>query len=180
MKDDVIASIYFRICHICLKLCRKVHNAEKQFFKCFALPIVARSREFSNLPLQRTRRSDNVIMTLKRRHNDDIVICPLGCRASTTNKQSNETTSILIHLGPLLQIWINLNTNMDRWIHDHYSRGWNYVSIPKLQRCNNDCNYLPMLRLKLIHVSEGGFCEINGAWSWQAKDIAIDKFYPTV
>ena len=33
--------------------------------------------------------------------------------------------------------------------------GWNYLSIPKLQRCNyNECNYLPMLGLKLMHVSK--------------------------
>ena len=44
--------------------------------------------------------------------------------------------------------------------------GWNYLSIPKLQRCNrwslemdtlyNGCNYLSMLGLKLIHVSKRG------------------------
>ena len=47
--------------------------------------------------------------------------------------------------------------------------GWNYLSIPKLQRCNrwslgmdklvhptfyNECNYLSMLGLKLNHVSK--------------------------
>ena len=49
--------------------------------------------------------------------------------------------------------------------------GWNYLSIPKLQRCNrwslgidklfhpihyNGCNYLSMLGLKLNHVSKRG------------------------
>ena len=48
--------------------------------------------------------------------------------------------------------------------------GWHYLSIPKLQRCNrwslgmdtlfhpthyNGCNYLSVLRLKLIHVIKG-------------------------
>ena len=50
--------------------------------------------------------------------------------------------------------------------------GWNYLSIPKLQRCNRwslrmdkkfhltlcwACNYLSMLGLKLTHVSERGY-----------------------
>ena len=54
---------------------------------------------------------------------------------------------------------------------------WNYVSIPKLQRCNrwslgmdkylhttlyNGCNYLSMLGLKLNHVSKRGPC---GLWA---------------
>ena len=63
--------------------------------------------------------------------------------------------------------------------------GWNYLSIPKLQRCNRwslgmdeqfhlrlnwACNYLSMMGLKLIHVSKSGhrFWVLNiwGAYTW--------------
>ena len=60
--------------------------------------------------------------------------------------------------------------------------GWNYLSIPKLQRCNRwslgmyklfhptlywACDYLSMLRLKLNHVSK------RGHWSKISDDFAI-------
>ena len=57
--------------------------------------------------------------------------------------------------------------------------GWNYLSIPKLQRCNrwslgmdrkfhpihyNGCNYLSMLGLKINHVSKRGHSSFNHCW----------------
>ena len=41
---------------------------------------------------------------------------------------------------------------MDTWLPPLYSFRWNYLFIPKLQRCN----YLSMLGLKGIHVSKRG------------------------
>ena len=73
----------------------------------------------------------------------------------------------------LIPAWISNHTPGKVW--------WNYLSIPKLQRCNrwtlgmdkqfrhthyNGCNYLSMLGLKLIHVSKRGY------WS---SDLTIDK-----
>ena len=64
---------------------------------------------------------------------------------------------------------INFNSCMDNWSHPLYSVGWNYLSIPKLQRCNRwslgmdkqfhptlywTCGFLFMLALKPIHVSK--------------------------
>ena len=37
---------------------------------------------------------------------------------------------------PLLLTWFNFNPSMDKWLHVLQSVGWNYLSIPKLQRCN--------------------------------------------
>ena len=71
--------------------------------------------------------------------------------------------------GPLLQTWINFNPSMDKESHAQWYVRWNYLSIPKLQRCNrwslgmdkwfnltlyNGCNYLSMLGSKLNHVTE--------------------------
>ena len=68
----------------------------------------------------------------------------------------------------LLLTWININPSMDKYSHAQKSVGWNYLSIPKLQRLHrwslgmdkwfhrtlyNGCNNLSMLGLKLIHVS---------------------------
>ena len=60
--------------------------------------------------------------------------------------------------------------------------GWNYLSIPKHQRCNcwslgmdkqihpilcNGCSYLSMLGLKLNHVSKSGHrCSLQELLSW--------------
>ena len=33
----------------------------------------------------------------------------------------------------LLMTWINLNSNMDKWLYTLQSVGWNYLSIHKLQ-----------------------------------------------
>ena len=59
--------------------------------------------------------------------------------------------------------------------------GWNYLSIPKLQRCNRwslgmdklfhptlyqACNYLSMLGLKLNHVSKRGHWSCATSWSF--------------
>ena len=71
-------------------------------------------------------------------------------------------------MGTLLLTWLNFPT----WICDHMpSVGWNYISIPKLQRLHrcrlgmdkyfhpthhNGCDSLFMVGLKLIHVSERG------------------------
>ena len=38
------------------------------------------------------------------------------------------------HLGPLLLTWFNFNPSMDKWLQAWLSVGWNYLSIPKLQR----------------------------------------------
>ena len=77
---------------------------------------------------------------------------------------------IIICLGPLLLTWFNFNPSMDKQLHPLWSVGWNYLSIPKLQRCNRwslgmdkqfhltlyqTCNYLSMLGLKLNHVKKG-------------------------
>ena len=39
--------------------------------------------------------------------------------------------------GPFLLRWINFNPSMDKFSQAQYSLGWNNISIPKLQRCNN-------------------------------------------
>ena len=68
-------------------------------------------------------------------------------------------------LGPILPIWFNVNPTMDmRLLHSLLSAGWNYIPIPKLQRCNRwslgidkwlnptlhwACDYLSMLGLTL-------------------------------
>ena len=72
-------------------------------------------------------------------------------------------------LGPLLLIGINFNPSMDKLFHPLWSVWWNYVSIPKLQRCNRwslemdknfhpslhcACEYLSMLGFKSNHVSK--------------------------
>ena len=76
-----------------------------------------------------------------------------------------------VFLGPLLLTWFNFNPSMDNQSHAQSSVGWNYLSIPKLQRCNRwslgmekqfhpteyyGCNYLSMLGLKLNHASKNG------------------------
>ena len=38
--------------------------------------------------------------------------------------------------GALLLTWFNCNPSMDKRPHAQQSEGWNYLSIPKLQRCN--------------------------------------------
>ena len=72
---------------------------------------------------------------------------------------------------PILLTWIIFNPSMDIWSHVQSSVGWNYLSIPKLQRWNrwslgmdklfhstryHGYNYLSMLGFKLIHVSKRG------------------------
>ena len=37
---------------------------------------------------------------------------------------------------PLLLTCFNCNLIMGKWLHPVWSMGWNYLSIPKLQRCN--------------------------------------------
>ena len=39
-----------------------------------------------------------------------------------------------LYLGPRLLIWIDFNPSMDKLLHAQKSVGWNYLSIPKLQR----------------------------------------------
>ena len=41
---------------------------------------------------------------------------------------------MLVLQGPLLLTWINFNHSMDKQLHTLKSVGWNYLSIPKLQR----------------------------------------------
>ena len=38
------------------------------------------------------------------------------------------------YLGPLSITWFNFNHRMDKLSHNLQSVGWNYLSIPKLQR----------------------------------------------
>ena len=72
--------------------------------------------------------------------------------------------------GASLLTWTNFDPSTYKQIHS-YSMGWNYLSIPKLQRCNRwssgmdkkfsptlcwTCDYLSMLGLKLTHVSKMG------------------------
>ena len=42
--------------------------------------------------------------------------------------------NICLHMGSLLQRWVNLNPNMDKWLHPLLSMGWIYLSIAKPQR----------------------------------------------
>ena len=35
---------------------------------------------------------------------------------------------------PFLLIWVHFNPSMDKYSHAKYSVGWNYLSMPKLQR----------------------------------------------
>ena len=44
--------------------------------------------------------------------------------------------SALCLLWPLLLTWFNFNPSMDKQLHIQQRMGWNYLSIPKLQRCN--------------------------------------------
>ena len=37
-------------------------------------------------------------------------------------------------LGPLLLTWLDFKSSRDEESHAHYNVGWNYLSIPKLQR----------------------------------------------
>ena len=78
-----------------------------------------------------------------------------------------------------IEIWVPFN-NIDQLktqygfaITSIIKYGWNYVSIPKLERCSrwslvkdklfhptlyHGCNYLSMLGLKVIHVIKRGSC----------------------
>ena len=73
--------------------------------------------------------------------------------------------------SPLLSTWFNFNLSMEKEPPVWESVRWNYLSIPKLQRCNrwslemamkfhpifhNGFNYLSMLGTKLNHVSKMG------------------------
>ena len=59
---------------------------------------------------------------------------------------------VVWYRGALLQAWINCNSSIDAWFHPLWYVGWNYVSIPKLQRLQ-----LLMPGLKLLNnVSKGG------------------------
>ena len=72
----------------------------------------------------------------------------------------------------LLIKWINFNPRMDNESNVQQSVGWNYLSIPNLQWLHRwdlgmkkkfyptryrRCDYLSMMELKLIHVSERGY-----------------------
>ena len=54
--------------------------------------------------------------------------------------QNSESISMLYHLfdlpGPFLLTWFNFNPTMDKYSHTQYGVGWNYLSVPNLQRCN--------------------------------------------
>ena len=50
---------------------------------------------------------------------------------SCNNMAPVETKSLL---WPLLLTWFNFNPSMDKLLHAQKSVGWNYLSIPKLQR----------------------------------------------
>ena len=39
-------------------------------------------------------------------------------------------------LGPILLTWFDFNPSMDKYLHPLSCMGWNYLSIPKLQRYN--------------------------------------------
>ena len=90
-------------------------------------------------------------------------------------------------MGPCLYVFGgSLWSNNARGVmgrHAQYSVGWNYLSIPKLQRLHrwslridkyiyptlfNGCNYLSMLVLKLIHLSK------RGQWSLAINDSSND------
>ena len=77
---------------------------------------------------------------------------------------------IWLYLRPFLLTWINFNPIMDKQLYPFLSVGRNYLSNSKLQRLRRlslgmdkqfhprlfwKCEYLCMLRLKLIHVSNG-------------------------
>ena len=86
---------------------------------------------------------------------------------------------VVVVMRHLLLICFNFNPTMDKWSHAQWNAGWNYVFIPKLQRCNrwslwldkqfhptyyNGCNYLSEAVLKSIHVSKmaaGISCLLN-------------------
>ena len=38
------------------------------------------------------------------------------------------------HQSSLLITWMNFYPGMNKWLHNQYGVGWNYISIPKLQR----------------------------------------------
>ena len=74
-------------------------------------------------------------------------------------------------LGPLPLTRINFNPSMDKLLHPLWNLGWNYLSIPRLQRLHSWssgmdyqfhpthfwlCDYLSRLILKLIYVSKRG------------------------
>ena len=78
---------------------------------------------------------------------------------------------IVYCLGPLLSTWFNFSPGLDKQLNPLQSEGWNYLFIRRLQRCNSwslgnnkqlpptlhqVCDYLPILGLKLIHVSKSG------------------------
>ena len=75
---------------------------------------------------------------------------------------------------------------MDKRLHPLWNVGWNYLSIPKLQRMNRwslgmdkelhitlnwTCDYLSMLGLKLQHVSKGGPWYIDKLSRWFTEII---------
>ena len=106
---------------------------------------------------------------IKRWYQSDKKHC-FKAKLSIINVRGNVFWSKL-HLCPILLTWFNFNPSMDKESHALLSVGWNYLSIPKLQRCNrwnlgmdkqlhptfyNGCNYLSMLGLKLNHVSKIG------------------------
>ena len=78
-----------------------------------------------------------------------------------------------VTLAPFLLKWFNFNLSMDKQLHTLKTVGWNYSSIPKLQRLYrrilgmknqfhptlyNGCDYISMLGLKLNHISKRGYC----------------------
>ena len=62
------------------------------------------------------------------------------------------------HQGPLLLTWFNFNPSMDKKSHAQWSVEWNYLSIPKLQRCNRLCTlcYCALLSLHWRHNDQDG------------------------
>ena len=76
----------------------------------------------------------------------------------------------------LLLTWTNLNPSMNKWLYPLKCVGWNYLSIPKPQRCNRwrlrmekkfhptlylACDYLSVPGLKVMHVSKSGPCGLE-------------------
>ena len=118
--------------------------------------------------------------------------CVCVCFAPKTFVQTwhlrNYQASLLGPGTPLLT-WFNLSPSMDKYSHARYSVGWNYLSIPKLQRCKfggslemdkwfhptlyNVCNYVSMLGLKLIHVNKSGPCRYQKSLSYVTRHIGM-------
>ena len=97
----------------------------------------------------------------------------------------------LIHLNSMdqffLQIWIDINPVVNKYLHPLYSVGWKCLSIPKLQQFHHlnlghviSSHIFIMLGLKWNHVSKRGprkHISMNG-WRHPAIDYVYTLFSP--